>query len=252
MYLVPTQARPQQHHAFVEHHASLPRTSTTGSVSPEAPPGTLLSSTTSSSMERTAPEYSQTGLPSPYPSTLGDTQSEVSSADHASAASYPSGQEARSANYSTSATPTSEYSVYPQSARSSSFPEHLQRTYHPAAASNHSGSSGGMAQTPTSPSMPMPDGRNHPSQQVKSDSDVPIDPSIAAPSPTYAHGQYSPYGAPTQDMSHGYGQGGNLYSQPRPDWGNYGHPGGHMPQPAQVFPGTPTTASSGRPAQVGR
>ncbi|KAK8092089.1 hypothetical protein PG997_002450 [Apiospora hydei] len=183
-------------HAFVEPHAPLPRTSAVGSVSPEAPSNTLPLSSTNSSMERSA-EYSQTGLPSPYPSNFGDTQSEVSSADHASAAAYPSAQEARSANYSTSATPTSsEYGggVFPQSARSSSFPEHIQRTYHPA--SNHSGSSGGMAQTPTSPSMPLPDGRNHQSQQVKSDNELPIDPNITAPSPTYPHQQYSPYGAP--------------------------------------------------------
>lgn len=201
-------------------------------------------------MER-GPEYSQIGLPSPYPSNFGDTQSEVSSADHASAAAYPSGQEARSANYSTSATPTSsEYGggVFPQSARSSSFPEHIQRAYHPA--SNHSGSSGGMAQTPTSPSMPLPDGRNHQSQQVKSDNELPIDPNITAPSPTYPHQQYSPYGAPPPgDMSHGYAQG-SMYNQPRPDWGNYGHPGGHMGQPQSVF--TPTSAAPpGRPAQVG-
>ncbi|KAK8117525.1 uncharacterized protein PG998_005806 [Apiospora kogelbergensis] len=138
-------------HAFVEPHAPLPRTSAVGSVSPEAPSNTLPLSSNNSSMER-GPEYSQT--------------------DHASAAAYPSGQEARSANYSTSATPTSsEYGggVFPQSARSSSFPEHIQRAYHPA--SNHSGSSGGMAQTPTNPN-------------------------ITAPSPTYPHQQYSPYGAP--------------------------------------------------------
>ncbi|KAI1777679.1 hypothetical protein F4818DRAFT_321544 [Hypoxylon cercidicola] len=155
-------------------------------------------------MERNVPEYSQS--------------------DHASAAQYPSNQEPRGNSYPTSATPTSEYGTYPQSARStSSFPEHSLRPYHPA--SNHSGSSGGMAQTPTSPSMPMQDGRNHQSQQVKSDSDVPIDPSIAQPSPTYATAQYSPYAAPpTQDMSHNYPQSGSLYAQPRPDWGNYGHP----------------------------
>ncbi|KAI0014050.1 hypothetical protein F4779DRAFT_203802 [Xylariaceae sp. FL0662B] len=202
-------------------------------------------------MERGVPEYSQTGLPSPYPSTYGDTQSEASSADHASAAQYPGNQEARSSNYSASATPTSEYSAYPPSARStSSFPEHSLRQYHPAG--NHSGGSGGMAQTPTSPSMPMQDGRNHPSQQVKSDSDVPIDPSIAAPSPTYAHSQYSPYAPPPQDMSHSYPQGaGGLYSQPRPDWANYGHPAGQMPHPHQVFPHTATTAAPGRPPQYG-
>ncbi|KAI0145872.1 hypothetical protein F4776DRAFT_380112 [Hypoxylon sp. NC0597] len=157
-------------------------------------------------MERSVPEYSQSGLPSPYPSTYGDTQSEASSADHASAAQYPSNQEARGNSYPTSATPTSEYGAYPQSARStSSFPEHSLRQYPPA--SNHSGSSG--------------------------------DPSIAAPSPTYAPNQYSPYAPPPQDMSHNYPHSaGSLYAQPRPDWANYAHPGapGQIPHPhPQVY-----------------
>ncbi|KAH9429831.1 C2H2 finger domain transcription factor con7 [Pyricularia oryzae] len=130
-------------------------------------------------MDRSASDYSQSGLPSPYPSNCGDNQSEAQSVtvDTSSAAQYNASaqQEVRSnnpGNYSASATPTSEYGVYPASARSSSFPDHLQqRSYHPA--SNHSGSSG--------------------------------DPSIAAPSPTYgAPAQYSPYGPPSQDMSHGY------------------------------------------------
>jgi hypothetical protein len=247
MFLASTQPH---HRAFVDHHAPLPRTfePQLGSQSPEATLSTLLTRA-KRSMERSAPEYSQSGLPSPYPSTLGDSQSEASSADHGSAA-FSSGQEARSANYSTSATPTSEYSVYPHSARSSSFPDHLQRPYHPA--SNHGGG-GGMAQTPTSPSMPLHDGRNHQSQQVKSDSDVPIDPSIAAPSPSYGtHGQYSPYAPPSQDNMQSYPQsGGGLYAQPRPDWANYGHPG-HMHHAQGVYPGTPTSAAPpGRPAQVG-
>ena len=144
------------HHAFVDHHVSSHLRTSVGhqprSQSSEATSSTLLSSF-SHSMERGAPEYSQSGLPSPYPSNFGDTQSETSSADHASAAQYSSQQEVRSNNYSTSATPTSEYSVYPPSARSSTFPDHIQRSYHPA--SNPSGSSGGMAQTPTSPSMPL-------------------------------------------------------------------------------------------------
>merc|ERR1711964_16956 len=59
----------------------------------------------------------------------GATQ--YSQSDHASAAHYT--PEVRSNNYSTSATPTSEYGIYPTSARSGSFPEHIQRQYiHPA------------------------------------------------------------------------------------------------------------------------
>jgi hypothetical protein len=208
----------------------------------------------STSMDRGATEYSQSGLHSPYPNAFNDAQSEEISADHASAAQYTPQQDVRS-NYSTSATPTSEYGVYPASARSVSFPEHIQRQYHPA--SNHSGSSGGMAQS-TSPSMPLQDGRpNHHNPQIKSDQDVPIDPSIAASSPTYpAHGgQYSPY-PPQQEMQHGYPShpGGAMYAQPRPDWAGYaGHPqhpmqGGYAVTGAQ----TPTSAApaGARPGQV--
>ena len=226
----------------------------------EATLSTLLGAFTHSqrhSMDRGANEYSQSGLPTPYPHAFTDAQSEESTADHASAAQYTPQQDVRSNNYSTSATPTSEYGVYPTSARSaSSFPEHIQRQYHPS--SNHSGSSGGMAQS-TSPSMPLQDGRsNHHNPQIKSDQDVPIDPSIAASSPTYPqHGgqQYSPY-PPQQEMQHGYPQhaAGAMYSQPRPDWAGYGgHPQHGMPGYAVTGAQTPTSAApaGARPGQVG-
>ncbi|KAH7000260.1 hypothetical protein EDB80DRAFT_866301 [Ilyonectria destructans] len=224
MFLVPT----QQPHNFVDNHASLHSSNTR--LGSEATLDTLLNSP--SSMDRSAPEYSQSGLPSPYPSNFGDSNSEESTADHASAAQYPVKQEV---NYSTSATPTSEYGVYPQSARSGSFPEHIQRSYHPASST----SSGGMAQQQNSPSMPQQDGRNHQAHPVKSDNDVPIDPSIAAPSPTYPYGQHSPY-APNPDMSHSYSHpSGGMYAQPRPDWGGYGQHGG-----APLTPGHPVYAQS--------
>jgi hypothetical protein len=201
------------------------------------------------SMERGAPEYSQSGLHSPYPSAFNDSQSEGTPVDHASAIQSNN-------NFSSSATPTSEYGVHPTSARSSTFPEHIQRQqYYPS--SNHSGSSGGMAQT-TSPSMPLQDGRSsHHNQQIKSDADVPIDPSIAASSPTYPPhgGQYSPY-PPQQEMSHGYPQhpGGPMYAQPRPDWAGYGQQPHHgMPAPYQTTGvSTPTSAApaGARPGQV--
>jgi hypothetical protein len=253
MFLVPT---PQpQHNGLVDNYTPLPRApeQQLKRSNPGAKLGKLLNAA-DSSMERSVHDYSHSGLPSPYPSVSGDNQSEASSADHASAAPYPSNQEARPANYSTSATPTSEYGAYPQSARStSSFPEQsLRHQYHPA--SNHNGSSGGMAQqTTTSPSLPLQDGRNHQPQQVKSDSDVPIDPSIAAPSPPYPHGQYSPYNAPPQDMPHQYPQGApaGLYAQPRPDWGNYAHPG-QVPHTHPVpYSHTQASAPPGRPQQVG-
>ncbi|KAL2262113.1 hypothetical protein VTK26DRAFT_2438 [Humicola hyalothermophila] len=153
-------------------------------------------------MDRSAPDYS----------------------DHQSGAPYTNQQEVRSATYSASGTPTSEYSVYPTSSRSSSFPEHIQRPYH--SASNPSGGSGAMAQTSTNPS-------------------------IAATSPTYAHGQYSPYAPPPADMAHGYQPAGTpMYAQPRPDWAGYGQPGAPITPGHHVFPQTPTTAAPGRPNQV--
>ncbi|KAH6708433.1 transcriptional regulator [Verticillium dahliae] len=250
MYLVPTQP-----HHFVGNHAPLLASSSPVSSPgschgnrPEATSSALLSTLTTlnTSMERSAAEYSQSGLPSPYPSNCGDTRSEGSSADHSSAAHYSSQQEVRPSNYSTSATPTSEYSVYPPSARSGSFPEHIHRPYHPA--SNPSGGSGGMAQQASSPSLPQQDGRNHqPNQHPKSDNDVPIDPSIAGPSPTYAYGQQSPYGPPPGDMQ-AYQ---HAYPQPRPDWTGYGQHSAGLTPATHHFPPTPSSAPpNGRPTQV--
>ena len=192
-------------------------------------------------MERSATDYSQSGLPSPYPSNLGDARSEASSADHASAAHYqPS-----------TATPTSEYGVYPPTARSGSFPDHLQRSYHPASGPD---SSAGMAQQQNSPSMPQQTqqgGRSHPAHEVKSDNDVPIDPSIAAPSPTYPYGQHSPY-APNPEMAHSYPHpGSGMYAQPRPDWAGYGQHGAPPMGGHPVYAQPPGSAPpQQRPSQV--
>ncbi|CAK7268007.1 C2H2 finger domain transcription factor con7 [Sporothrix epigloea] len=84
--------------------------------------------------------------------------------------------------------------------------------------------------------------------------DVPIDPSIAAPSPTYgAHQQYSPYGAPpAQDMQHGYAQGSGLYPQTRPDWAGYGGQPNPMAAGHQMYHQQPPNAGQqpNRPTQV--
>jgi hypothetical protein len=114
--------------------------------------------------------------------------------------------------YSTSATPTSKYGV--------------QRQYHPA--SNHSSSSGGMAQS-TSPSIPLQDGRSD--HHVKSDQDVPMALSTAAWSTTLHNRQYSSY-PPQQERQHGYPsyQGGAMCAQPRHDWAGYA---GHLQHPIQ-------------------
>ncbi|KAB8300570.1 hypothetical protein EYC80_000064 [Monilinia laxa] len=153
--------------------------------------------------------------------------------DNTSAAQYTPHQEVRSSNYTASATPTTEYGAAypPTSARSANFPDHLQhRSYH---SSNHSSSSGGMAQ--------------------------PTNPSIAASSPTYAAhaGQHSPYPQQDQMQQYGYAQqqqhtGGAMYTQPRPDWAGYaGHAGhaGHAAHHSASHNGIPYPVS-GAPTQT--
>ena len=201
-----------------------------------------------SHMERSAPEYTQSGLPSPYPSTFGDNNSEGSTADQpsaAAAAQYPVKQEYNAATAPATATPTSEYGVYPPSARSGSFPEHIRGSYPGAGAS-----SGSMAQQQNSPSMPQQDGRNHQPHGVRSDNDVPIDPSIAAASPTYQYPpQHSPYG-PNPDMAHGYPHpSGGMYPQARPDWAGYGGHGASPMTPGHMY-NSPSAAPQQRPNQV--
>lgn len=160
-------------------------------------------------------EYS-TGLPSPYPSNFGsDSRSEVSPSDH----TYASQPETRQSHYTT-ATPTSDYGTYPASARSASFNEHIQQQRHFQCGTS-------MA-TSNSSSLNLQDGVAHHDpqqdpQHVKSDSDVPIDPSISAHSPTtYQYPQASPYASNPADMAHAYGHAA-VYTQQqqRPDWGNY-------------------------------
>ncbi|KAF2097224.1 hypothetical protein NA57DRAFT_66863 [Rhizodiscina lignyota] len=191
-------------------------------------------------MDGRQPEYTQPGLQSPFQS-VREPQSEASPADQASAAQYPQGQDPRSANFSSSATPTSEYGIAPSSARSGSFPDYIQRSYHPSA--GQGANAGGMAQA-TSPSMPLPDGQasNSNAHDIKSsNNDVPIDPSIAAAtSPTYPpQAQYSPYGA--QHEMHYAGHPG-VYA--RPEWAGGQYPG-HPPMPPYGHPsssGPPTPA----------
>ncbi|KAI9844710.1 MAG: hypothetical protein M1838_002068 [Thelocarpon superellum] len=218
-------------------------------------------------MDRGAAEYSQSGLPAPYPAYT-DPPSEAPSADPASAAQYTPAQEVRgAATFSASGTPTSEYGLPPSSARSGNFPEYLSRPpyqdtpsrYQPS--SNNSGSSGGMAQA-SSPSLPLTDGHpnSHPSaHHIKSDPEVPLDPSIAASSPTYPPpGQYSPY-PPQHDMAQaypGHAGAGNMYG--RPEWGQYGqpHPHGVPPygthSPSTTVSSASSAATAGaRPGQVG-
>ncbi|EAT84638.1 hypothetical protein SNOG_08362 [Parastagonospora nodorum SN15] len=191
-------------------------------------------------MDARQQEYPQSGLSSPYP-TFPEPASEGVSVDQASAAQYPSqGQDPRASNL----TPTSDYSLNPSSARSGSFPDYIQRSYQPGAQGQ---APGGMAQQ-QSPSMPLSDGQandHHQQQQHKSDSDVPIDPSIAAAtSPTYSHQQqYSPY-TPHHDMQHYPGHPQTPIYPSRPEWaGQYPQPGMHYGHPASSGPPAPAMVS---------
>ncbi|KZF22744.1 hypothetical protein L228DRAFT_268128 [Xylona heveae TC161] len=220
-------------------------------------------------MDRGASDYSQSGLRASFP-LVSESQSEGSLPDQASAAQYPAGQDVRPSNFSSSATPTSEYGIHPSSARSGSFPEYLTRPqypegtarYHPP--SNQSASTGGMAQA-TSPSMPLAaDGHTNghrTTHHVKSDPDLPIDPSIAASSPTYPPPtQYSPY-PPQHDMTQPYPAhpaAPQMYHRPEWQYAPAGHahtlPGGAYghPSPATTVSAASPAATAGpRPGQVG-
>ncbi|KAL9106177.1 MAG: hypothetical protein Q9227_008769 [Pyrenula ochraceoflavens] len=104
-----------------------------------------------------------------------------------------------------------------------------------------------MAQA-TSPSMPLPDGQQNdpPSgSRVRSDPDVPIDPSITQSSPTYPP-PYSPYNAQGHDMSQYQGHPPHQMYATRPDWPQY--PGGPHPMPGGPYSSPATTVSSASPA----
>lgn len=96
--------------------------------------------------------------------------------------------------------------------------------------------------------MSLQDGHqnnHHNTPHVKSDSDVPIDPSIAASSPTYP--PYSPYAQQGHDMSHYQGQPPPGY----PHWPQQyaGHPHG-LPNGPYSSPGT-AAAAAGAAATAG-
>jgi len=197
----------------------------------------------SQSMDGRQQEYPQSGLSSPYAHYNGH-QSEGTSADQASTVQYPAGQDYKPSNFSSSATPDSNYGL-PQSARSGSFPEYIQRSYADGPQNRYPGGTQGghpgMAQT-SSPSLSMPDGNqpngHEPPHNIKSDGDVPIDPSIAQSSPTYPPPHsYSPY-PPQQEMPQ---YPGHPMQYGRPDWA------GHYAPPMQY---QPATTGGAAPAMV--
>jgi hypothetical protein len=199
----------------------------------------------------------------PAPATPGHQPSQyaTSQPEIRPGAQYAAPVDSRSANISTSNTPQPDYSLSqsatqppPPSARPP-YPEYLARQpqYHHAP-NTQAGGAVGMAQA-TSPSMTLPDGQqnNHRNgTQIKSDSDVPIDPSIAASSPTYPP-PYSPYNPQGHDMAQyqGHPQHPQMYG--RPEWHGYpGIPGPYTAPPSTTVSSAAPTATAGppRPGQV--
>ncbi|KAK2794089.1 hypothetical protein FQN52_009171 [Onygenales sp. PD_12] len=236
-------------------------------------------------MDRQASDYAQSGLNSPNP-TLAEPQSERPAAEQTSAAATgqytsqpearPAGQytpqaEARTASISTSNTPQPDYSLNPPAptppqpqpppppaARPAPYPEYLTRQpqYHHAPNSQPGGAAG-MAQA-TSPSMPLQDGQqsDHRTQSnLKSDTAVPIDPSIAASSPTYPP-PYSPYNPQGHDMAQYQGHPPpQMYA--RPDWPphqyaqhQHGLPGPYSSPATTVGSASPAATAGPRPGQT--
>ncbi|EEH20638.2 hypothetical protein PABG_02869 [Paracoccidioides brasiliensis Pb03] len=179
--------------------------------------------------------------------------------------------EAQFSNISSSTTPQPDYGLSPPgptpppqpqappppAARPAPYPEYLTRQpqYHHAP---HSQSGApGMAQA-TSPSMPLNDGQQsgHRSpSNLKSDTAVPIDPSIAASSPSYPP-PYSPYTPQGHDMAQYQGHPPpQMYG--RPDWpphqyGQHPHgmPGTYSSPGTTVGSASPAATAGPRPGQV--
>ena len=158
-----------------------------------------------------------------------------------SAAQYPPSQEGRPANFPPGATPAGEFGVNPSAARPAHLPpEYIARQQYASQQPTHA-HTGSMAQA-TSPSMSLQDGHqnnHHTTPHIKSNPDVPIDPSIAAASsPTYP--PYSPYAPQNHDMSQYQGHPPQGY----PHWPQQyaGHPHG-MPNGPYSSPGTAVSAA---------
>ncbi|RVX74078.1 hypothetical protein B0A52_01910 [Exophiala mesophila] len=185
--------------------------------------------------------------------------SDYAQSDQSSVATYAT-QDPRSANISSTNTPQSDYGLTPSSARSSGFPsDQLRYSQYPHAP--HQAAVGAMAQPP-SPSLSLPDGAPHgnpngslnSTSHQRSNSDLPIDPSISQASPTYP--PYSPY-PQGQDMQHAYQPQHPPYMQQRPpheQWGGYppqhGMPGPYPHPGGPGVAGPPQTSAASRPGQV--
>lgn len=156
------------------------------------------------------------GLPSPYPSNYGDNRSVEPDSQHQHSAvhAYTQAEQQRH-TFALAATPTSDHSGYPASARSGSFPQQY-RDLAVGSMASHSSSLNLQDEAVAAHLEPQDD-----AQQLKSDPDVPIDPSMQAQqSPTqyagYSQSMYGPAGGHDQHYGHQ-----TVYSQPRPDWAGY-------------------------------
>ena len=187
---------------------------------------------------------------------------------------------ATAANISSSHTPQSDYGLNqppPAAAARSPYPDYLARPpqYHHAP-NTQPGSAAGMAQA-ASPSLttstlsPGDHGQSngHHSQSnfnfinstttttnLKSDPGVPIDPSIAASSPTYPP-PYSPYQPQGHDMTQYQGHPPPPQMYARPEWahgyaqhGHHGMPGPYATPTTTVGPAFPAPVAGPRPGQV--
>lgn len=243
---------------------------------------------------RPASEYAQPGSHFSYPPSVAPS-SELSAVDQTSAAAapYTPQPEVRSAQYtpqpevrpaantaniSSSHTPQSDYGLnQPPSAAAtrSPYPDYLARPpqYHHAP-NTQPGSAAGMAQA-ASPSLTNTlssgdDGHSsdHHSQSnfnvlnstttynLKSDPGVPIDPSIAASSPTYPP-PYSPYQPQGHDMTQYQGHPPPPQMYARPEWahgyaqhGHHGMPGPYTTPTTTVGSAFPAPIAGPRPGQV--
>lgn len=219
-------------------------------------------------MDRPASDFAQSGLNSPRP-PLADAHSEPPAAEQApaaaataaaAAAQFTSQAEARPTPQTqpevrpattSSATPQPDYALNQATARPAAYPDYLARQpqyHHPP--NTQAGGAAGMAQA-TSPSTTQSDGqkndhRNQNQTSIKSDPDVPIDPSIAASSPTYPP-PYSPYQPQGHDMAQYQGHPPpQMYA--RPEWSHgYGQHQHGMPGP---YSSPATTVGSASPAAV--
>ncbi|KAN0086428.1 hypothetical protein V8E54_000116 [Elaphomyces granulatus] len=204
-------------------------------------------------MDRPASDFAQSGLNSPRP-PLADAHSEPPAAEQAPTAAATATPQAEAPRGSTVNYLFHDAAIGLPSEPSYRSPCCLSRLLPgppasiPPPAQSQAGGAAGMVQA-TSPSTTQSDGQknDHRNQaSIKSDPDVPIDPSIAASSPTYPP-PYSPYQPQGHDMAQYQGHPPpQMYG--RPDWAHgYGQHQHGMPGP---YSSPATTVGSASPAAV--